>query len=83
MTVSHFPQCQVTSSKPKLSSREGKSNFYDRLSTNRGFFDSNQFRDQLILHWASTLADRDYGDLQSSGLAFKEKGNIRVKVLVK
>ena len=73
----------MTSSKPKLSSREGKSSFYDQLSTIHGFLDSNQFRDQLILHWASTLADTDYGDFQSSGLAFKEEGNIPMKVLAK
>ena len=38
MTVSHFPQCQVTSSKLRLPSREGKSNFYDRLRCRREQF---------------------------------------------
>ena len=83
MTVSHFPQCQVTSNKPRLSSRQGKSSFYEQLSTIRGFLDLNQFSDQLLLHWASTLADTDYGDFQSSGLAFKEEGDIPMQVLAK
>ena len=83
MTVDHFPECWVTSSKPRLSSREGKSSFYEQLSTICGFLDSNQFSDWLLLHWASTLADTDYGDFQSSSLAFKEEGDIPMKVLAK
>ena len=85
LSISSFPEseCGVTVEKAKLTSREGKSQFYRTLKSVKDLLQSCPFRDNLMFNWASKLSQIDYSDFKDHGLRFISEQDVPVDSIIK
>ena len=83
LLVPSFPECALTSSKPGLSQREGKSWMYEKLKSVKACLSSCPLANQILLSLACELALLDYDLFLSHGLAFKEQKDVPVLLLMR